>query len=729
MSWQSSPRDWLRQSNDTLIQLIKANERLEIEINKCYRVEKVLLATKIQLKRLLSFSPAIIYSRQANPPYALTFVSESINQLGYTAQQFFTDEQFWLNCIHPEDAPLVLAKLQSLGEAESLISEYRCLNSQGQYCWILDRSTLICDEEGNQIEIIGAWQDITEIKRIEQALFQEKELAQVTLASINDGVITTNSSGEVEYLNPMAERLTGWNLDSAKGNTLDIIFPIVRENDHSPIDLSLEQILSSGETTESEEANLLISPSGEEYIIAHSIAPIHDREGQILGCVLIFRDITKPRTLNRQLSWQANHDALTGLVNRMRFEQLLEEAITAAKVENIEHILCYLDLDQFKVVNDTCGHLAGDELLRQLAVLLKNQVRNSDVVARLGGDEFGILLPLCPLEIGEQIAQKIRSKIQDFRFLWQNNTFRIGVSIGLVTIDTDTNNLNTLLSAADAACFAAKEGGRNRVHIYQANDLEVAQQRAERQWIGRLTQALEENRFSLYCQSIVPISYAPDSPTNYRYHTEILIRLMEPNGEIIPPMAFIPAAERYGLMSRLDRWVIETFFSNYLRLVEANSQSLYSINLSGVSINDDQLLPFIKDCFQRYQVPPTAICFEITETATIANLSRANQFIRELKEIGCYFALDDFGSGMSSFVYLKNLPVDFLKIDGYFIKNILNNPVDSVMVECIHRIGQAIGIQTIAESVESEAIIEKLRELGIDHVQGYYIANPLPLLD
>lgn len=386
MSWQSSPRDWLRQSNDTLIQLIKANERLEIEINKCYRVEKILLATKIQLKRLLSFSPAIIYSRQANPPYALTFVSESINQLGYTAQQFFTDEQFWLNCIHPEDASFVLAKLQSLGEKENLISEYRYLDSQEKYRWILDRSTLIRDQQGNPLEIIGAWQDITEIKRIEQALFQEKELAQVTLASINDGVITTNSSGEVEYLNPMAERLTGWSLDTAKGNRLEAIFTLVRENDRSAINLTLETILSSGETSESGEANLLISSSGEEYIIAHLIAPIQDRGGQIIGCVLVFRDITKPRTINRQLSWQANHDALTGLVNRRRFEQLLEEAITAANLENIEHILCYLDLDQFKVVNDTCGHLAGDELLRQLAVLLKNQVRNSDVVARLGGD-------------------------------------------------------------------------------------------------------------------------------------------------------------------------------------------------------------------------------------------------------------------------------------------------------------------------------------------------------
>jgi diguanylate cyclase (GGDEF)-like protein/PAS domain S-box-containing protein len=728
MSWQSSPRDWIRQSNDTLIQLIKANERLEIEINKCYRVEKVLLATKIQLKRLLSFSPAIIYSRQANDPYALTFVSESINQLGYTAQEFFADEQFWLNCIHPEDAPFVLIQLQSLGEEESRITEYRCLNCQGEYRWILDRSTLIRDEEGNQIEIIGAWQDITESKQIEQALFQEKELAQVTLASIHDGVITTNALGEVEYLNPMAERLTGWSLETAKGNNLNTIFPLVRENDRSRLDLSLEQVLQT-QTIESGDAYILLAQSGEEYIIAHSIAPIQDREGEIIGCVLIFRDITKPRNLNRQLSWQANHDALTGLVNRARFEQLLAEAITAANLENVEHILCYLDLDQFKVVNDTCGHLAGDELLRQLAVLLKNQVRNSDVVARLGGDEFGILLPLCPLEFGEQIAQKIRSKIQDFRFLWQNNTFRIGVSIGLVTIDMDTNNLNSLLSAADAACFAAKERGRNRVHIYQANDLEVAQQRAERQWVGRLTQALEENRFSLYSQAIVPITCPDNSQSNYRYHTEILIRLLEPNGEIIPPMAFIPAAERYGLMSKLDRWVIETFFINYFRLVSADIPSLYSINISGVSINDDSFLPFIKECFQRYSVPPTAICFEITETATIANLSRAIQFIQELKEIGCYFALDDFGSGMSSFVYLKNLAVDFLKIDGHFIRNILDNPVDSVMVECIHRIGQVIGIQTIAESVENEAIIAKLCELGIDHVQGYYIAYPLPLLD
>ncbi len=716
---------------EQIIELLRANAQLQREISQCQQVHKVLLATNARLKHLLASSPVVIYSRQPADDYSITFVSESILQFGYEPRQFLEDKGCWAKCIHPEDVLQTFAKLLSLPEQENQICEYRFLHQDGTYRWIQDQLKLIRDETGKALEIVGSWQDITERKHIEQTLFLEKELAQATLQSIGDAVITTDALGNIEYLNPVAEQITGWRVGEVKGLPLSAAFKTVNEITRQTTENPVQKVLRSGQIVKFASHTLLIARDGTEYAIDDSAAPILDLNSQIIGTVLVFRDVTQPRNLARQLSWQASHDALTGLVNRRGFELELGEAIATAKDKKLQYALCYLDLDRFKFVNDTCGHLAGDELLRQLAFLLQNQVRSTDTLARLGGDEFAILLNQCPLEAGKRIADHIRKTIQDFRFVWHDNTFTIGASIGLVAIDFNSNDLNSILSAADAACYAAKNHGRNRVHVYQADDLELARQREERQWLGRINRTLEENRFRLYCQPIVPIT---ESPRVKGEHYEILLRMIDEMGELLPPMAFIPAAERYGLMPLLDRWVLRTFLTNYKRHCQeqlAKGQRrrdcLYTINLSGASLNDDQFLGFLKEQFALHQVSPQDICFEITETVAISNLSKAAHFIRELKQLGYCFALDDFGSGMSSFSYLKHLSIDYLKIDGNFVKNIASDPIDRAMVECINRLGHVLGIQTIAEFVENEAILEKLLELGINYAQGYSIAKPYPL--
>ncbi|MEG4087556.1 EAL domain-containing protein [Microcoleus sp. POL10_C6] len=565
--------------------------------------------------------------------------------------------------------------------------------------------------------------EIEERQRLEESLFAEKELAQVTLQSIGDAVITTDAQGNVTYFNPIAERLTGWKTHEVQGVPFSTVFLIVdqvtRELVENPINKALleERIVTLANNT------ILISHDGTEYPIADSAAPIRDRQGKIIGAVMVFHDVTESRYLTRQLSWESSHDALTGLINRRRFEQQLVEAIASCQDSNQQHALCYLDLDQFKVVNDTVGHIAGDELLRQITALIQQGVRASDMLARLGGDEFGILLSQCSLSQAAQIAEKLKDLVHKFRFIWNSKTFIIGVSIGVVAINQTSKDLMQVLGEADAACYAAKARGRNCVHVYSLDDEEVIKQRGERLVISQISRALGTNHFRLYCQKIVSISSNP-----LVEHYEILLRMLDENGEVVSPNEFIPAAERYGLITEIDCWVIETFFSNYHKLPEKDvNQGLYTINLSGASISNNQFLKFLIEQFSRYKVPPQTIGFEITETAAIANFEQARYFMGELKKIGCCFALDDFGSGLSSFAYLMNLPVDYLKIDGAFVKNISHNLISQALVEGFNRIAHAMNLETIAEFVEDETILEKLREIGVDYAQGYGIARPVPI--
>ncbi len=574
------------------------------------------------------------------------------------------------------------------------------------------------DQAGHRY-VGGVAVDLTERRRMEALLFQEKELAQVTLDSIGDAVITTDAIGHIRYLNPVAESLTGWFEEEAQGQPLANVFKIFHETTRAPVENPIEKALREDRIVELANHTILIARDGREISIDDSAAPIHDREGRIVGAVLVFHDVTHNRELSRQFSWQAKHDSLTGLINRREFEQRLEEALTVARMENQVHALCYMDLDQFKIVNDTCGHVAGDELLRQVTMLLQEQIRKTDTLARLGGDEFGVLLTQCPLEQAITISNTLREKVQAFRFIWQDNSFTIGVSIGLVEIQANSESLANLLIAADTACYAAKNNGRNRIHVFQRDDQDLLQHQGEMRWVNRLTKALEDDRFVLQGELIASIA----TTESHEEHYEVLLRLKDEEGKLVSPMAFIPAAERYDLMGKVDRWVIKKIFSNWDSLQnkqqDKTRQIVYAINLSGASINDNQFTEFLHEQFALYAIPPQLICFEITETVAITNLTKASLFIDQLQQLGCRFALDDFGSGMSSFAYLKNLPVNYLKIDGGFIKNMVHDPVDYAMVEAINHIGHVMAIQTIAEWVENDEILAQVKALGIDYAQGY----------
>lgn len=555
----------------------------------------------------------------------------------------------------------------------------------------------------------------------EMALFAEKERAEVTLHSIGDAVITIDAKQRVNYLNPVAEGLTGWTDAEARARPLEEVFNVTHESTHESALDTIYACLSVGRVVELADHSILVTRDGRRIPIEDSAAPIRDRDGRVIGVVIVFHDVTHERALHARLAWEASHDRLTGLVNRTEFELKLEHLIHSASTQARVHALLYLDLDQFKIVNDTCGHVAGDELLRQLAAVLGGKVREYDVIARLGGDEFGVLLEGCQFPKARQIADQLRTAVRDFRFVWENRSFEIGVSIGLVPITALSGSSAEIMSAADVACYAAKDLGRNRVHVHEEGDLSLARRHGELRWVARLNSALEQKRLQLYCQRIVPVT----SGTTGSEWQEILLRLVGESGELVMPDAFLPAAERYDLMPKIDRWVVRAVFTAIGRH-SLDVPALYSINLSGITLGDDQFLDFVHEQFHQSGVSPSRICFEITETAAIANLTRAVDFIRALRALGCRFALDDFGSGLSSFSYLKNLPVDYLKIDGGFVRDMLSDPIDDAMVQAINQIGHVMRIETIAESVESEAILRRLKEIGVDYAQGYAISLPQP---
>jgi len=423
----------------------------------------------------------------------------------------------------------------------------------------------------------------------------------------------------------------------------------------------------------------------------------------------------------------AYHDSLTGLINRAEFERRLKRALFGLKNHHHHHALFYIDLDQFKVINDTCGHIAGDELLKQLTVILHKPIRESDILARLGGDEFGILLEDCPLEQAKVIADNLLREVKDFHFAWKNQTFKIGASIGLVMLTSYEQGLTEVLSAADMACYAAKDAGRNRYHLYSDDDTSLIRRHGEMKWVSRIHEALKNNRFTLYQQQMPPVNGESDLPTNF----EFLIRLKD-NDEIIAPGAFIPAAERYDLMPSIDQWVISEAFKNIAQLTKLNpalKDATYFLNLSGTSLSDEAFFDFLRQQFDEHKLPAQKICFEVTETAAITNLTSTVEFINQLKQLGCQFALDDFGAGLSSFSYLKSLPVDYLKIDGGFVRDMIEDPMDAAIVAAVNNIGHVAGLKTVAEFVENYEIIDALKTIGVDYAQGYALAKPAPLED
>jgi diguanylate cyclase (GGDEF)-like protein/PAS domain S-box-containing protein len=645
--------------------------------------------------------------------------------LGYPVDALL-DSPDWRSLVHPEDMSRVQSAIRDhvAGKSPIFESVHRMKHRNGDWRWVVSRAKARVDEHGRLLRLVGVELDITERKLYEEALFREKESAQITLQSIGDGVITTDANSTVDYINPVAEQLTGWRLEDAMGRPIEEIYRAFHEETCEPLENPLSVSIRRTRPIKSVRPMLLIRRDGNELYVESTAAPIRDGAGAVSGGVLVFHDVTESRELNRRLSYHASHDLLTGLVNRREFESRVERALKSAKARESSYALCYLDIDQFKIINDTCGHSAGDVLLGQVGALLKSKVRWRDTLARLGGDEFGILLEACSLDEALRTAEVLREAVRNFRFTWEDRVFRLGASVGVVPIAADNEDVASIISAADSACAAAKEGGRNRVHSFAENDIELMRRRREMQWAARINAALEEGRFELYRMQIMPLQRAEPGQ-----HYELLLRMRDESGRMVSPDNFIAAAERYGLTPAIDRWVIE----NALRWLvseadEREKLAMCSINLSGQSLGDDKFLPFVIEQFQKSGIDAGKICFEITETAAVASFSQANRFIQALKELGCRFALDDFGTGLSSFGYLKHFPVDFLKIDGSFVREILHDPIDREMVRSINEIGHLTGKKTIAEFAENAEIIQMLTSLGVDYAQGYGIAQPQRVL-
>lgn len=630
----------------------------------------------------------------------------------------------FLEYVHADDRDSLLDIMQQAVDAcTGYEIEYRVVWADGSVHWLAAKAHMVCDVHGTTNGTLGIIWDITERKEIEQATAREREMAAVTLRAIGEGVITVDPAGRTEYLNHTAEQLTGWHNDAARGVDIAVTLNLIDENGAPITEHVALQCLRLRQTVAPASDNQLVTREGRHIAVEESASPIWSDDGVLLGVVVVFRDVSHERKLTRQLSWNASHDALTGLINRREFEVQIATALHSAKEDGHVHALLYMDLDQFKIVNDTCGHSAGDLLLQLLSKMLQTQMRDSDILARLGGDELGVLLPRCPTDQARLIAEDLRQSIRNFRFVWHERTFELGVSIGMVEITRHSKSMTELLMAADQACYLAKERGRNRVHVYRESDQRLARRLGEMQWVSRLNEAFEHHYFRLYTQPIVGLG-KPDHD-----HLEVLIRIQPEKGDLILPGAFIPAAERYDLMTAIDRWVIRTVcrHAGSANTVDPATPVDYSINLSGTSLGDEGLHDYIVAQFAEFGVAPQQICFEITETAVIANLLKAQDFMARLKALGCRFSLDDFGSGLSSFAYLKALPVDFLKIDGVFIRGIATNSVNRAMVKAINEVGHVMGLRTVAEYVEDATTLAVVRQLGLDYAQGYAVGMLRPL--
>ena len=598
--------------------------------------------------------------------------------------------------------------------------EMQLINGNQAGLWVEAQSSTI-DFQGHTA-ILTVARDVSHRKSLEVSLSRSKRQAQYTLESIAEGVITTDNDGRIDYMNQAAEALIGTNRDDASGHRIGELFKLVDDADRRPLGDPVDRCLAMRRRVNMGRRAVMVTADGEhEHSVEITASPVRGPSNSISGTVVVFHDVSELRGLTRKMSYQATHDPLTGLVNRREFERRLDEAMDSAHSEEAVHMLFYMDLDRFKAVNDSCGHMAGDNMLREVAALIKDQVRDSDFVGRLGGDEFGALLIGCPIEKARQIATDVCNAIADYRFVWKDKIFNIGISIGLVEISHASGTLQDVMSAADSACYMAKQQGRGQVHIYSARDEAVARERGDIQWLRQLQTALHEDSFELAVQPIIAMRGQTDTGPAL----EVLIRLSEGRGRATDSAEFLRPAERYQMMPQIDRWVINAALAaisgGEIKLAAHRS---CAINLSGQTLGDEAFLGFVVDALDRTGVAPSAICFEVTEKSILSNVQQAQRFIEVLHGIGCEFSLDDFGSGLGSFSSLKHLPIDYLKIDGTYTHNLQTDLVNQEMVTAMIKLARTMDFQIVAEQVEHQEDFDWLRDVGVDFVQGYFIEAP-----
>jgi len=633
----------------------------------------------------------------------------------------------WDKRVHPDDLPGLQEAMRQATAGDRLLDrDYRVVLEDGAIRHLRGTARAMRDAGGQPTRLIGAAWDITELRELAADLAEDRSLLRVTLESIGDAVITTNARGQITWLNPVAERLTGWTSLEAIGRTLTQVFHIVDEKTREPSPDPVKACLEQGRRVAGSTTTLLLSRSGDEFGIQDSIAPIRREDGTVLGTVLVFHDVSEQRRLTGEMSWRATHDALTGLVNRAEFEARMGRLLQTAQDVGGEHALLYIDLDQFKLVNDACGHAVGDQLLQQMARMLIDSVRTRDTVARLGGDEFAILMERCTVDQAQRVAQKLCDRMDDFRFVHEDRRFRIGMSIGLVPVDRRWQTTAAIQQAADTACYAAKEAGRNRVHTWFDTDVAMRERQYEMQWVTRIEHALDEDGFVLYAQRLTPLKGTPSAIAGV--HAEVLLRMRQGDGPLVAPGAFLPAAERFHLASRIDRWVLRHVVDWMTALEDPSRIELLSVNLSGQSVGDRTFHRWALELLAR--AGPRlcgALCLEITETAAVTNIADAAVFIDQVREHGVKVALDDFGAGAASFGYLKTLRVDTLKIDGQFVRDLVDDPLDEVAVRCFADVAKVMGLTTVAEFVDKPAVLERLHAMGVDFAQGFLMHEPAPI--
>ena len=658
----------------------------------------------------------------SEPMYELLGLKNDASDVGLTQLQ---------RLLHPEDRNHFSDQwgrfiTKNTGD---LIFEARLAVKEKGYRWFVIKGTATYDNSGNAKKVVGSISDINIQKQAQAQLANEKDKVVATLRSIVDAVLTTNERGEVQYVNEAASRFLNCTGKEAIGKDIEKVLNLYEEESTRRIGNPILSCLT-GQNNKNQKINAdIVTKTGAKFTVQVMVTPLISQSGNIYGAVLVMNDVTNLRTMARRLRYQASHDPLTNLINRSEFERKVRKSILNAKTRNLISSVIYVDLDRFKMINDFYGHAAGDELLIQFSDLVKGNLRETDILARLGGDEFALLLEDCPLKQAEEKAQEILKSIQEFKFIWEQKSFNVEASMGVTEINNKCFDLSYILSSADSACYLAKESGRNCVRIFREGDIDINRRRGQERWLQRFDKALNEGKLLVTAQSIINIK-ANKNINIDKDGFEILIRMQDDSGRLVPPNAFLPAVERYNRAPKLDRWICNTvlrLLSEYPNVLAQINKC--SINLSGQSLVSDGFLPFIVAKLKEYKIKPGKICFEITETAAIANLKQATTFVQELKNLGCYFALDDFGAGLSSFAYLKTLPVDYLKIDGMFVKDIHNDDVSRAMVKAINDMGHVLGKQTIAEYVENEEILKILKVIGVDFAQGFHAGRPTPIVE